>query len=65
MDIYEKAGDFLVNTAQLVIGGVILANIMAQNINTLVVYVIGFSTIIAFLGCAYWFYRLSNNKKNK
>jgi hypothetical protein len=63
MNIYEKAGDFLVNTAQLVIGGVILANVMAQNINTILVYSLGVGTVILFLISAYVLYRLS--KKNK
>jgi hypothetical protein len=62
MNIYEKAGDFLVNTSQLIIGGVILANIMAQDINALTVYVIGISVVVVFLVSAYWLYRLGKNK---
>ena len=30
MDIYEKAGDFLLNVVQLIIGGVIFANVMNE-----------------------------------
>jgi hypothetical protein len=63
MNIYEKAGDFLVNTAQLIIGGVILANIMAQNINALTIYIAGVCVVAVFLISAYWLYRLG--KKNK
>ena len=64
MNIYEIAGgDFLVNTSQLIIGGVILANIMAQNINALTVYIVGVGVVIVFLVGAYWLYRLGKKKK--
>ncbi|MDR3188107.1 MAG: hypothetical protein LBT94_02850 [Prevotellaceae bacterium] len=62
MNIYEKAGDFLVNTSQLIIGGVILANIMEQNINAITIYAIGVATVIVFLVGAYWLYRISKKK---
>ena len=48
MDIREKAGDFLLDLAKLVFGGVILAGIVAEDINRFWLYTVGG---IAFVSC--------------
>jgi hypothetical protein len=52
MNIKEKAGDLLIDIAKLIIGGVILASIISENINTLMLYVSGaiISLLLIFLG---------------
>jgi protein-S-isoprenylcysteine O-methyltransferase Ste14 len=64
MDIYEKAGDFLLNVVQLIIGGVIFANVMNENLNSSVLYITGSIVVIVFLGITYWLFRISK-KINK
>lgn len=49
MDIKEKAGNFMLDIAKLVFGGVILASIVAEDINRAWLYVIG---CVAFALCA-------------
>lgn len=41
MDVKEKAGDFLLDMAKLVFGGVILAGIVAEDINRMLLYAVG------------------------
>ena len=52
MNIKEKAGDLLIDIAKLIIGGVILASIISENINTLMLYISGsiISLVLIFLG---------------
>ena len=62
MNIKEKAGDLLIDIAKLIIGGVILASIISENVNTMVLYISGSvcSCILICLG----FY-LYKSKKEK
>ena len=54
MNIKEKAGDLLIDIAKLIIGGVILASIISENINTLLLYVSG--SVISFVLIFFGFY---------
>ena len=64
IDIYEKFGDFLLNLIQLIIGGIILASVMAENnINKVVLYVSAFLGAILFLFFAFLLYKIGNKKK--
>ena len=63
MSIKEKAGDLLIDIAKLIIGGVILASIISENVNTLVLYVCGSvcSVVLVFLG--FYLYKLKSKEK--
>jgi len=52
VDVREKAGDLLIDISKLIIGGVILASIISENINTLMLYISGsvISLVLIFLG---------------
>ncbi|MDR1226562.1 MAG: hypothetical protein LBK47_06650 [Prevotellaceae bacterium] len=63
MKIYEKAGDFLLNVAQLVIGGVILAGIMSENVSKYVLYVGGITFTVGLIVAAFIFYKIQNKNK--
>jgi len=65
MNIKEKAGDLLIDVAKLVIGGVLLASIISENINTLILYLGGtaLSAILILLG--FYFYKLKSKEKEK
>ena len=65
MNVNEKAGDLLIDIAKLIIGGVILASIISENINTLVLYISGSvcSVILIFIG--FYLYKLKSKKKEK
>jgi uncharacterized membrane protein YraQ (UPF0718 family) len=65
MNTKEKAGDLLIDVAKLVIGGVLLASIISENINTLILYFGGtaLSAILILLG--FYFYKLKSKGKEK
>ena len=54
MNIKEKLGDLFIDVAKLIIGGVLLASIISENINTILLYGIG--TVLALLLVALGFY---------
>lgn len=61
----ENAGKFLLDVAKLIIGGVILAGIMQQDIGYLKLYIYGGLTVVF---CVLWgivFIILSDNDKDK
>lgn len=41
MNVKEKAGDFILDLAKLVFGGVILGSIMGENLNPVILYGLG------------------------
>lgn len=54
MEIKEKVGDFALDIAKLIFGGVILSSIMSENVNPGVVYGLGvffffFAIIVGFV----------------
>ena len=61
MDVKEKAGDLLVDVAKLIIGGVILASIISENINSMILYImgVGVSSLLIFIG----FYVYKKNRR--
>jgi hypothetical protein len=63
MNIYEKAGDLLIDLAKLIFGGVILASIISESINTLALYIIGSIIIIAFICVGFLLYKLKVKNK--
>ena len=58
MNIKEKLGDLLIDIAKLIIGGVLLASIISENINTALLYIFG--TVLAFLlvFLGFWLYKI-------
>jgi len=63
MSIQEKAGDLLIDIAKLIIGGVILASIISENINTLVLYVSGFVCIAILIFSGFYLYKFKERKE--
>ncbi|MDR0694680.1 MAG: hypothetical protein LBF81_05220 [Prevotellaceae bacterium] len=63
MNIYEKAGDLVIDLAKLVFGGVILASIISENINTTVLYLVGSIITGFFILSGFLFYKLQKRKK--
>ena len=63
MNINEKLGDLLIDIAKLVIGGVLLASIISENINTMLLYGAGtvFAVLLVFLG--FRMYKIKNKEK--
>ncbi|WP_293668088.1 DUF6722 family protein [uncultured Parabacteroides sp.] len=54
MKVKEKVGDFALDIAKLIFGGVILSSIMSESINSVVVYSLGlfffiFTTALGFV----------------
>lgn len=64
MNIKEKAGDFLLDIAKLVFGGVILAGIMAESLNKVWLYTIGGIMFVSSLVVGFVFYKLSKKKED-
>ena len=64
MDLKEKTGDFLLDIAKLVFGGIIVAGIVAENIDRIWLYTIG--CIVFALSCiaAYSFYKQVKRKED-
>jgi hypothetical protein len=62
MDIYEKAGDLVIDLAKLIFGGVILASIISENVNTTVLYIVGSIAIVAFIVSGFLLYTQKRKK---
>jgi hypothetical protein len=60
MNIKEKAGDLLLDIAKMIIGGVVLASIISENINTALLYIVG--TICSFTLIILGFYIYKSKK---
>ena len=60
MNIREKAGDLLIDIAKLIIGGVILASIISENINTLVLYISGSVCSVVLIILGFYLYKLKS-----
>jgi len=63
MNIKEKAGDLLLDIAKLIIGGVILASVISENINTLILYIWGSVCVAVLIFLGFYFYRLKSKRK--
>lgn len=64
MNIKEKGGDFLLDIAKLVFGGVILAGVVAEDVNKVLLYIIGSVLFILCAGFAFILYKISKNKED-
>jgi len=65
MDIKEKAGDLLIDVAKLIIGGVILASIISENINSTILYLLGTSISLLFIFVGFFIYKRKSKSKLK
>ena len=63
MNIKEKLGDLLIDIAKLVIGGVLLASIISENINTMLLYGAGTAFAFALIALGFWIYNVKNKEK--
>ena len=60
--IAKKLGDFFIDVAKLIIGGVILAGLMKQDIDYLVLSIIGGITVVLFLSFGMWLINYANKE---
>ena len=58
--IAKKLGDFFVDVSKLIIGGVILAGLMKQDIDYLILSIVGGITVIFFLSFGIWLINYAN-----
>ena len=58
--IAKKLGDFFVDVSKLIIGGVILAGLMKQDIDYLILSIVGGITVILFLSFGIWLINYAN-----
>jgi len=58
--IAKKLGDFFIDVAKLIIGGVILAGLMKQDINYLLLSIVGGIVVVLFLLFGLWLIGFSN-----
>jgi hypothetical protein len=57
INIKEKAGDLLLDIAKLIIGGVVLASIISENINTVLLYIVGTICSFALIILGFYIYK--------
>lgn len=62
MNVKEKAGDFLLDIAKLIFGGVILAGIVAEGVNKFWLYVIGGVIFLLCLLFAFVLYKITKKE---
>lgn len=63
MDLKEKTGDFLLDIAKLVFGGVILAGIVAEDVNRMLLYSVGSVVFAVCCTVAFITYKRINRKE--
>ena len=61
--VAKKLGDFFIDVAKLIIGGVILAGLMKQDIDYLLLSIVGGITVVMFLLFGIWLINYANKKK--
>ena len=61
--VVKKLGDFFIDVSKLIIGGVILAGLMKQDIDFLLLSVVGGFTVVVFLLFGIWLINYANKKK--
>lgn len=63
MNVKEKAGEFLLDMAKLIFGGLILSSILSEPINRWVIYSLGvfFSSLLMMVG----FILIDNSKRKE
>lgn len=60
--IAKKMGDFFIDVAKLVIGGVILAGLMKQEIDYAFLAICALAAVTAFVGLGIYLIKVSNRK---
>lgn len=60
--VAKKMGDFFIDVAKLVIGGVILAGLMKQEINYAFLALCAFAAVTTFVGLGIYLIKVSNRK---
>ena len=60
--IAKKLGDFFIDVAKLIIGGVILAGLMKQDIDYLILSIVGGITVVVLLLFGIWLINYANKK---
>ena len=60
--IAKKMGDFFIDVAKLIIGGVILAGLMKQDIDYAFLTLCAFGAVSAFVGLGIYLIKVSNSK---
>jgi hypothetical protein len=63
MNIYEKAGNLVIDIAKLVFGGIILSSIISENINATVLYIIGAIATTILIVVGFLFYKVQKRKE--
>ena len=63
MNIKEKAGDLLIDIAKLIVGGVLLASIISENINTMMLYGAGTAVAVALVVLGFFIYNLKKKEE--
>ena len=61
--IANKLGDFFIDVAKLIIGGVILAGLMKQDIDYLILSIVGGVVVVLFLLFGIWLINYANRKR--
>ena len=64
MNIKEKAGDFILDIAKLVFGGVILASIVSEEIDKTWLYVSGAIVFSVCFMVSFMLYKISRKEEN-
>ena len=60
--VAKKMGDFFIDVAKLIIGGVILAGLMKQDIDYLILSIVGGVVVVLFLLFGVWLINYANKK---
>lgn len=58
--VAKKMGDFFIDVAKLIIGGVILAGLMKQDINYWILALCGFGAVLMLIGLGLYLVKVSN-----
>lgn len=63
--LYEEGGKFSLDVAKLIIGGVVLASIVKENFNPLVLIGVGMGMVLVFVILGFFLISKSNKNKDK
>lgn len=63
MNVKEKAGDFILDIAKLIFGGVILAGVMSEEVNKTWLYAIGGVVFTLCCAVAFIIYKVSGKEE--
>lgn len=61
--VAKKLGDFFIDVAKLIIGGVILAGLMKQDIDYFILAMVGGVVVTLFLSFGIWLINYANKSK--